>query len=57
MTLRDLRIAIRYLRKTPGFTATAVLMLAESVSALPRRFFRLLKGYCSAHCPFPVYKN
>jgi hypothetical protein len=29
MTLLDLRLAVRYLLKTPGFTATAVLMLGQ----------------------------
>ncbi len=52
MTFLDLRIAIRYLLKTPGFTATAILMLAVGIAATTA-VFSVVEGVLLRPLPFP----
>jgi putative ABC transport system permease protein len=50
--LRDLRLAFRSLRRTPGFTAAAVLILALGIGATTS-VFSVLKAVVLARLPFP----
>lgn len=52
MTFLDVRIAVRYLLKTPGFTATAVLMLAVGIAATTA-IFSVVEGVLLRPLPFP----
>jgi len=56
MTLLDLRVAIRYLLKSPGFSLTAVLMIALGIGATTA-IFSVVEGVLLRPLPFPHPEN
>src|ERR1700722_5642568 len=50
--IQDLKIAVRHLSKSPGFAATAILMLALAIGATTA-IFSLVEGVLLRPLPFP----
>jgi putative ABC transport system permease protein len=50
--VRDLKVVIRYLLKSPGFAATAALMLALSIGTTTA-IFSIVEGVLLRPLPFP----
>jgi hypothetical protein len=54
--LADLKLALRRLRKSPGFGTTVLLTLAIGIGA-NTAVFTVVEAFCSSHCPIPSLNN